>query len=90
MNGEFYLTKEIVSKVEKGFPELILRRLKNIVKKYVYGIKKELRTRRVVISIEFNCVSVSLQVQTFIKQIADENGMKVENFYKVTEIYKMS
>lgn len=57
----FYLTKVIVQSVKKSSPNLILRGLQNIVEKDIYRIKVELRSWRIVISLKFDDIFVSLQ-----------------------------
>jgi hypothetical protein len=62
-----YLTKVIIHRVQKRSPYFILWRLQNIVEKYVYRIKVELRAWRIMISLKFDNVFVPLQRACIIK-----------------------
>ena len=50
----------MVRYIKISFPHFILRWLQNIVKENIYGIKIELWTRRVVISLKFDDILVPL------------------------------
>lgn len=56
-----YLTEVIIHRVKKRSPCFILWRLQNIVEKYIYRIKVELRAWRIMISLKFDNVFVPLQ-----------------------------